>query len=1149
LREWSWFSSSTLTFATCVILSGCFSTLSAEAQSLERTDALREGFADPPREARPRVWWHWVGGNITREGIRKDIEWMARIGLGGMQNFDALLPTPPIVANRLAYMAPEWKDAFGYAAQLADQLDLELAIATSPGWSETGGPWVQPKDAMKKLVWSETELAGGEHFKGRLAAPPRTTGPFQSLPMGMSVGELLGGEARKSPEYYADVAVLAYRLPDDSAPASFKLKTARGAELDASAVADESYETGVDVSKGTAEEPGYLLVEYQQTQTIRAATLFTSIPITLLSPPNVLPRLEASDNGTSWRSVIDIPLTGVPTTVSFAPVSGRYFRVLVTANPARAQPLFSPVPGAVPFTFRVPPASSSLKFLTLKLESISRVHRAEAKAGYTIAPNYYALESNADVNEKGVASDDIVDLTERMSTDGVLDWSPPRAGRWRVLRFGYSLIGVTNHPATPEATGLEVDKYDGAAVRNYMDTYLGMYRDIVGGAKMGRRGLRALVSDSIEVGPSNWTPNFRAQFQRLRGYDPRPWMPTIAGVLVGSRAQSDAFLYDFRRTLADLVATEHYGEVAAAAHANGMKVYGEALEGERFSLGDDMSMRRHADVPMAALWTYRPSDGPHARSLADMKGASSTAHIYGRSAVAAESLTSALAPWAHAPVDLKAAIDLEFANGINLPVIHTSVHQPVDDKVPGLPLIIFGQYFTRHETWAEMARPWIDYIARSSFMLQQGRDVADIAYFYGEEAPLIALYQEQRVADIPTGYAYDFVSADALLHELHADGSDAVTKGGARYRIIYLGGSSQRMTVPVLQRLAELARAGVTIVGKAPENTPSLKDDSAIFKSLVDRLWSGATTTPVGKGRVIATTDAGAALRSIEAAPDVRFTKRAADMEVLFVHRTSADGEIYYLNNRNDRAESFDAHFRVTGKKPELWRADLGTSEPLSYRVEGDTTVVPLKMRPQDAYFVVFRTPADSASQTVPELQWEALAQVGGPWDVGFQSGRGAPASVQLPTLTSLSDSPDPRVRYFSGVATYRKTFHLPRSIRAGARVLLDLGNVGDIAEVIVNGRSVGYAWKPPYRVDISRALHAGQNGLEIRVANLWVNRLIGDAQPNATKIAYTALPTYSAEAPLRSSGLLGPVQLLVAKQVAATGARTQPQRLPRASH
>jgi hypothetical protein len=229
-------------------------------------------------------------------------------------------------------------------------------------------------------------------------------------------------------------------------------------------------------------------------------------------------------------------------------------------------------------------------------------------------------------------------------------WNGPRLPKGRLAdhAHGLSLLGTTNHPAPPEATGLEVDKFDGDAVRRYMDHYLGMYRDAAGADMMGARGVRAILTDSIEVGAANWTPKMLAQFKALRGYDATPWLPASPAV-VGSREDSDKFLYDWRRTLGDLMASEHYGTVAAKAHAVGLKVYGEALEDHRPSLGDDMAMRSHTDVPMAALWTFTQKDGPNPSYLADMKGAASVAHIYGQNLVAAESMTSALSYWADSP--------------------------------------------------------------------------------------------------------------------------------------------------------------------------------------------------------------------------------------------------------------------------------------------------------------------------------------------------------------------------------------------------------------------------------------------------------------------------------------------------------------------
>lgn len=1091
-------------------------------------DALSAGFRDPPNSARPRVWWHWMNGNITKDGIRKDLEWMHRVGIGGLQNFDANLVTPKIVEQRLVYMTPEWKDAFRYAAGLADNLGLELAIASSPGWSETGGPWVQPKDGLKKLVWSETTIAGGKRFTGKLPAPPSVTGPFQALTSGSDPLASSRGTEKK-PTYYADSVVLAYPLTNNNSVVAPQVTTLDGKAVDIAQLQDGNARTAVTVPRGTVEQPGGLLITYPAAQTIRSANVYV-LGKTTFGDIGVAPRLEANVDGT-WHQVADVAVSTVPTTTSFAPVTAQRFRLLLAPSTAVGAVLGEPAPGAAGgeglMGMRGAP-SSPIRIAELSLSSEAKVDRFESKAGFAIEQDYYALSTAANAELQGIDPKTVLNLSSRMQADGSLDWTPPK-GKWRVLRLGYSLLGTTNHPATAEATGLEVDKFDGPAVRNYLETYLNMYRDAAGAELIGARGVRALLTDSIEVGAANWTPKIIEQFTRLRGYDPTPWLPALTGEVIGSRSQSDAFLYDYRRTLADLMSSEHYGTAAAVAHEHGLKVYGEALEDHRPSLGDDMTMRSHTDVPMAAMWTYSRKSGPKPTYLADIKGAASVAHLYGQNLVAAESMTSAMQPWAYAPNELRRVIDLEFVTGVNRPVIHTSVHQPLDDKQPGLSLFIFGQYFNRHETWAEMAKPWVDYLSRNGYLLQQGRSSADVAYFYGEEAPLTGLFGDRRVTDAPTQYAYDFVNVDALLNLLRVDNGELVADSGARYKVLYLGGSSQRMTLSVLQRIADLADAGATIVGEAPQSSPSLNNDAATFNKLIQRLWSGQAVTKVGKGQVIAGTDVEAALSSLNIVPDFSYRKSQADSEVLFTHRHLSDGELYLINNRQNRGEQFEAKFRVTGKVPEIWHADSGTVEAVSYRVEGGQTIVPLEMNAEDSFFVVFRKPSNATSFTAPKATPVVAATLDGAWSVTLQPKLGDAMNITLPALSSLSEQTDPAVKYFSGTAIYKKQFTLPKGTQPNS-LWLDLGKVGELADVYVNGKLVGNTWHAPYRVAIGSAVKRGKNELEIRVANLWVNRLIGDAQPGANKTTFTSMPSYRADAPLRPSGLMGPVTLLKAQ-------------------
>ncbi|MDG2003609.1 MAG: glycosyl hydrolase [Novosphingobium sp.] len=1096
------------------------------AQPAEPT--LEEQFQDPPNSARPRVWWHWMNGNISKDGIAKDLAWMKRVGIGGLQNFDVNLMTPQVVEKRLVYMTPEWKDAFRFTAEETERLGLELAIAASPGWSETGGPWVKPEDGLKKLVWTETEVTGGKRFTGTLAAPPDTTGPYQSMTREHDLlSGVFGGESRPDPQYYSDIAVLAFPHPAGERPGTPIAHDGEGNRLDIAAMGDGDYAKGVTLAKGEEGSRPLLRLDYPAPVTARSVTLYMPGAATMFTGASFNPVLEASSDGRQWRQIASIPLETAPTTISFAPETAAHFRIVMQATKPKGLTMSTPVEGlemsnyAEAMTAMAAKAAVTIGEFSLTTEA--RVDRFAAKAGFSIEQDYYALGNPGD-GATGIDPATVIDLTRRMAADGSLDWTPPE-GKWRVLRLGFSLLGTTNHPAPPEATGLEVDKFDGDAVRRYIEHYLGMYREAAGG--IGDKGVDAILTDSIEVGAANWTPKMIAQFRRLRGYDPTPWLPALTGTLIGTRAESDRFLYDYRRTLADLLASEHYGTIAKVAHENGLIVYGEALEDHRPSLGDDMAMRRHADIPMSALWTHSREEGPKLSYLADMKGAASVAHIYGQNLAAAESMTAFMAPWAFGPADLKRIIDLEFVSGINRPVVHTSVHVPIEDRKPGLSLFIFGQYFNRNEAWAELARPWVDYISRNSFLLQQGRNVADVGYFYGEEAPLTGLYGDARVADAPKVNAFDFVNFDALVGALQNDGSELITPGGARYKALYLGGSSSRMTVAALRRLAELVEGGARVIGTAPVATPSLSDDADEFAALVAKLWPGTDMARVGMGRVVALDDVEAGLRAIGVAPDFRFTGGEEGAEIPFVHRKLDDGEHYFLVNRKNRPERIEAHFRVTGKAPRLWHAETGQSEPVSYRIENGETIVPLDLAAEASVHVLFRQSTQAKTHSVAEADPVALARLDGAWDVGFQEGRGAPASVVMDGLAPLDEHGKPGVKYFSGIATYAKVFASPRGWKPGEKLLLDLGEVREIAEVLVNGQPAGYAWHAPYTLDIGAVTKTGTNRIEVRVANLWVNRLIGDAQEGAEKLTWTAMPTYNSDAPLRRSGLIGPVRLL----------------------
>lgn len=1093
-----------------------------------KIDELDAGFKNPPNSAKPRVWWHWMNGNVTREGIKADLEWMNRIGIGGFQNFDAALMTPKIVDKRLIYMTPEWKDAFRYSTELADSLGLEMAIAGSPGWSESGGPWVQARDGMKKYVWSEIRIEGGKEFTGTIPSPSSTTGTFQNFPV--EQGLTLTEETTAPPEYYQDIGVYAYRIPEvDVSMEELNPKiTSSGGSFNLPTLTDGDVAKTIMLPSSPKGEKSWVQFEFNKPQTIKSLTIAGgggSITFPMSGEGAAVRALEAGDDGVNFRVVVTIPAGGsVQKTIAFKPVTARYFRFTFIENPSSMN-----IGSLLGLGENAPAKPEGIPIAELILHTVTRVNRFETKAAFSVETELDGMATpEADASEV-IHGEDVVDLTSKMDNNGSLKWSAPE-GKWIIVRMGYSLTGKQNHPASPEATGLEVDKLDPKAVRAYFNNYLDQYKDATGGL-MGERGLQYVITDSWEAGAANWTGNMIKEFERRRGYEMQPWLPVLFGRVVESAEASDRFLWDLRITLGEMLAEYHYDNLTDLLKERGMGRYSESHESGRAFIGDGMDVKRSASIPMSATWTPGGFSGPEemgvaVRHRADVRESASVAHIYGQNIVAAESMTAIGNTWAYSPERLKFTADMELASGLNRYVIHTSVHQPVDDKIPGLGLGPFGQWFTRHETWAEQAGPWISYLARSSYMLQQGKFVADVLYVYGEDHNITALFN-QNLPDVPEGYNYDFLNAGAIGKVLSVEDNRLITPGGTGYRLLVLGPSTQYMSLPVLKKIKELVYSGAIVTGKKPVNTPSLSDDEKEFMAIADELWKHETgVNSLGKGRVYAQENTGQAIEELGINQDFTYTKPMNDTEVLFVHRKIDDTDIYWINNRNKRYENIDARFRVSGMAPELWNPETGNISEVSYKISNGYTTVPLQLKPDDAVFVVFRKRTDNLSRTLSEKVKKQLAVLEGPWNVSFQPDRGAPEKIVMDKLGSWTENKDEGVKYFSGTAAYTRSIEVPGQwIQSKGKIMLDLGEVKNIAEVIINGKSIGILWKVPFELDITESLIEGENRLEIKVTNLWVNRLIGDQQPgNKKAYTYTTQAFYRAESPLLPSGLLGPV-------------------------
>lgn len=941
-------------------------------------DDMYEGFVNPPAEARPRVWWHWEDGNVTKDGIRKDLDWMKRVGIGGFHHFDASIDMAPVVDDRLVYMQDGWKDAFRYAIAYADSLGMEMGIASSPGWSSTGGPWVEKEDAMKQLVWSVTDLREG-HFKGVLEQP------FTRL------------------DHYRDIKVVALPLPES----------------------DGAVRAVTVVGNGTRGRWAITPVSYDLS-------------------------LEASSDGVNFTRVALLPNTSAPS---------------ITVN----------VPATSAESFRLVNIKEDKEYKYI-LHTRSRVEHAEEKAGLSSPYDLNDFPTVVPEGETFPTSGEVVDLTACMQEDGTLEWDVP-AGEWRVIRFGYTLTGKRNGPAPEEATGLEVDKMDPEAWDRYFHNYLEMYKDATGGL-MGSHGIQNLLLDSFEAWWDTWTPRMEAEFEARRGYALLPWMPALSGEILVSPEATEKFLFDWRRTIGELHAA-NYERLHAFVEEYGLQnLYLESQENGRVYLVDGMDVKKQASIPMAACWAPLNEHARHSTAtmaFADIKESASVANIYGRKYVSAESMTTdgyegfALR---FSPSNLKNVIDFEFWAGVSRVYVHESSHQPLDDCKPGLGLLQYGQWFTRHETWAEQAIAWTDYLARNCYMLSQGANVADILVYYGEDTNVTGRYGARRFP-CPQGYNYDFINPSGLF-DVCVKGGRIVAPSGASYAVLCLDNAGLPESEELRARIEELKAQGAVVCTR----------------------------------------------ESLEAALEKTPADVMVEDGIRFVHRRTDRADIYWINKPSEDFRTVELSLRCSGRRPMAWNPVDGSARELSYRQEGGRTLVSLDMVPDDVQFVVLSGKAEDSFELPAEPEPSRIA-VDGPWTLSFP-GR----TLEGVVPGDYADYPFEDVKYFSGTAAYSTTLTLDS---VPEEAVLDLGEVHDLAEVFVNGVKAGIVWKKPFALDIAGLLKEGENALELRVINTWANRMVGDAQPDCPqRTTYFSRPgLFKADTPTAPAGLYGPVALI----------------------
>ena len=800
---------------------------------------------------------------------------------------------------------------------------------------------------------------------------------------------------------------------------------------------------------------------------------------------------------------------------------------------------------------------------------------------------YLLVDTGGEAGDEDAEVSEVVDVTEHVDSAGVLHWTAPAAGPWEVLNIGYTISGTRLSPGSGAWQGLSIDPLSPAALDVYWDTAL---RPLLDAAKpyLGNT-IKYLATDSPELGGMNWTKEFREEFRRRRGYDPVRYLPTVVGRILSSRETSDRFLADFRRTIGDLYNT-HYDHMAERAAKYGLSVecepggpHGEPIDG--------LETFRHMAVPQTEYWAMSKEHRVKDEDRYFVKEASSAAHIYGKPLVAAEGMTSMgnYLDWSTSiGMNMKPSFDMALTEGLNRLIWHQFTSSPKEMGLPGQQYFA-GTYLNPNVTWWEEAGAFTAYLNRAQFLLQQGEPVADVLYYYGDQVPNFVRLKSDDPAGVLPGHDYDVTDTDALLHRIVADERGLRTPEGIRYRMLVLP-ASRIIPLEALELVGRFLHEGGVVAGLRPLRPQGIvpEEEDRKYQELAASLWSGCEAAgsgvAVGRGRLFCGGDGRDALRVLHVSPDVETTSDAID----FVHRRSAGAEIYFIRNSKPEAVTADVTFRVSGRQPEMFDAVTGdVSAAMLYDATSDgRTRMPFALAPYESRFVIFRHPAQERHLALLQRDGEmvrssletTVTQVGGAvvlrtttpgsyvatfaggvkseveiapvsapevgehWTLSFPAGWGAPARVELGGLRSWTEFEDVGIRYFSGTATYRSTIEVSAD-QLGGELLLDLGEVHEVARIRVNGVPLTPLWKQPFSARVDALLHAGENTIEVEVTNFWPNRLIGDAQPGVShRYTWTNVKAFTASSPLSASGLLGPVKVVpvYVRRISSPGAKAR---------
>lgn len=1010
-------------------------------------DKMEQLFQQTPKDQPLAVYWYWLDGNISEEGVVKDLYAMKEVGINrvqiGMIGDGQGAPHGPV-----RMFTKKWWKIMHTMFKTATELDIEVGLFNCPGWSQSGGPWVKPEQSMRYLAAVNDTIQGPAKFNGKLPS--------------------LGEDGQ-------DVRVLAYPLLESGT---------------------------IFTTQQNIIDEKEIFFKSDKPSTVRSIVLYPAEK----GECNVEIAVR-KDNG--WVTVDDFYMdrSNTSNNVGFVPLA----------------PFVLSLPDVEGSEFRI---SLESKGFIGRIE-LSENPQVELYAEKTLAKMFpYPLPMWDDYlwreqpEYQGITmlqSADVKDITANMSADGVLTWDVPE-GKWVISRTGMLTTGVVCSPAPEEGRGLETDKMSKEHIRTHFDNYLGKILERI--PAEDRKTFKIVVEDSYETGGQNWTDNMISAFKEAYGYDPVPFIPALNGTVIGSPEITDRFLWDLRRLVADMVAYEYVAGLREVSHEHGLTTWLENYGHWGFP-GEFLQYGGQSDEIAGEFWSFG--------ELGDIenRAASSCGHIYGKEKVWAESCTCGGSNFDLYPATMKQRVDRFFTEGINATLLHLYIQQP-DDRMPGINAW-FGNEFNRNNTWFSQLDTFLDYLKRCNYMLQQGRYVADVAYFIGEDAPKMT---GVRNPEIPSGYSYDYVNAEVLM-TAHAKNGKLVLASGMEYSVLVLP-KIETMRPELLAKIQQLVKEGIVLQGPAPKRSPSLEnypEADCQVRQMAEQMWQSRTSgfaecVEYGEGRIYPNASLEQILDDMNVQPD--FTVSDPELPVLFIHLTLEDGEMYFVSNQTEETISFDANFRIKGMQPELWDPSTGDTRYLpEYKDLTAATSIPMTMAPLESSFVIFRTPAKKLGEQKNFPAPDFAAEIDGPWTICFEEGKGGPEEpVKTDKLFDWMESEDTHIKYFSGTAVYKTTFEMDKLPES--ETYIDLGEVMVMAKVKLNGKDVGGVWTLPYRVNVTDALREGTNELEVEVVNCWRNRLVGEFHlPKKERFTYHSAADVNADSDMQSSGLLGPVQVI----------------------